>query len=1411
MMNKKQRWIYSMLSMLLCVALLIGTTLAWFSDTIRVSGEVKTGNLKIDLLKYDGTDYESIRGSQNNIFSDGQNNFDWYPGRTEIVYLAVENPETLPVKYQVVIEISGVDEGDTAFEYALFDGLQAGTEVAKRIDASWELGAEAGWAALKSEDGAQSGTVVSGTMPVIDKSILEAQYEREYFALAVHMSGDADNTYEGKSIAVDVAVNAVQKDGYFDDGPYLGTSVMFNQDFELNDAIHCHVPGYRLERVTEGTGEDANTYLLLENTNTTTVLDGHVNMANLTTLSDYVVYEFDFKVETTGSYFRVYDDQEDDKGMGLGTLQKDNVFKFADQSVTLDLNEWYTFSVAVDYYEGIINYYLNGELKATAELPDYYDNGKKFANVRIHRTIYGNYGGGTQAYTDPFKVGFDNFRAYDAMAPLDELGQIQRTITMTDESVFPDYAAEIASLNGYMAVHKRSGVVFVNGEKSLLPTLPVASGNDTLINTAELAAILGVTLPAGTQATMDVEAFFTDVLGKTVVTDDAAISSGMVIAGDSAYVLPTEEEELQSLNNYLFYLLPSDEQILDIYSESVKKNVHPRIQGTEEDFARIRQLYQSQSDADVNRWIKGVLAVADGLLEKDPAVYEKEDGRRLLTVCRKVLDKMYALGMAYQITLDQKYADRGYEELESVCKFFDWNPSHAIDVGEMAAAVAIGYDWLYNALTPEQRQVVEQGVYNNAFYDSMIMYQTCDGYMDSGSFGDSNHNAVISGGLTMAALAMLDVYPAEASRILQHTSNAMVNYQFLYAPDGAWFEGPGYWDYATTYMVKHISSLETALGTDLGIGEAEGMSGAGRYILSVQDDNGAFTYGDSMVANVYVPELFYLANEYDPVLTKVLMEQTDGKMGTGEHLALSLLWYDSSLMNESISDMPLDSVYWGDHTLTMRDSYEVEEAAFVGYHAGPTNIDHSHLDSGSFVFDSDGVRWAVELGQDNYNQAGYWDASDHGERWNIWRMRAEAHSTLVINPTAEQDQDPLSFSPLTKVESKDRGAIVLSDLTDAYNEEATEALRGLFFTDNRRSLVVRDEVTLKKDHSEVYWFMLTDSEVTVESAANGLSHTATLKQDGRTLTIDFITSHAAELSCAVAEPLNSETRFDTVETVKRLALKMSDVSGDITITAKLTPGTVPNPSDVTDYDVDMSTWTIPDGVRPNLPKLDKLVVADEEISVGGYINTSYYLEGTLTGVPEVAATCNDTNIEVEVVKGATLADATTIKLTDKNDPTNWCIYTLLFKELPRPVSFDGKTSIPAISATASITPQLENIAMNVIDGNKVTKWAGNVSGNYITLDLNNVHEISGIAVVAQGSDGRIYDYAVSISEDGVAFTDVWEGESAPVSGDTTQSWAYDQYDFGTNYDARYVRLTINGNNQGTVWTSIGEIVVYRNN
>ena len=98
----------SILSLLLCVAMLLGTTYAWFSDSVTSTGNIiKTGKLDIDLLVKGGnttyTSYTSVKTSEAPIFNYNR----WEPGYTSWVNAKVTTTGNLALKYTMRITVVG--------------------------------------------------------------------------------------------------------------------------------------------------------------------------------------------------------------------------------------------------------------------------------------------------------------------------------------------------------------------------------------------------------------------------------------------------------------------------------------------------------------------------------------------------------------------------------------------------------------------------------------------------------------------------------------------------------------------------------------------------------------------------------------------------------------------------------------------------------------------------------------------------------------------------------------------------------------------------------------------------------------------------------------------------------------------------------------------------------------------------------------------------------------------------------------------------------------------------------------------------------------------------------------------------------------------------------------------------------
>jgi hypothetical protein len=228
----------------------------------------------------------------------------------------------------------------------------------------------------------------------------------------------------------------------------------------------------------------------------------------------------------------------------------------------------------------------------------------------------------------------------------------------------------------------------------------------------------------------------------------------------------------------------------------------------------------------------------------------------------------------------------------------------------------------------------------------------------------------------------------------------------------------------------------------------------------------------------------------------------------------------------------------------MRGAWEDKDATFVGFKAGSNHVNHSNLDLGSFVMEALGVRWAVDLGPDNYNLPGYFG----GLRWTYYRLRAEGHNTLLIAPGREPDQDPRAAAPIVRFESQPARAFAVADLTAAYKSHAQSVTRGVALLD-RKQVLVQDEIKTAKP-TDVWWFLHTHAKI--ELADNS---SATLTQDGVRLWAKILSPAGAEFTVTDAAPLpaspHPEKQADN-KGVRKLAIHLANIS-DATLAVLLVP------------------------------------------------------------------------------------------------------------------------------------------------------------------------------------------------------------------------------------------------------------------
>ena len=221
-------------------------------------------------------------------------------------------------------------------------------------------------------------------------------------------------------------------------------------------------------------------------------------------------------------------------------------------------------------------------------------------------------------------------------------------------------------------------------------------------------------------------------------------------------------------------------------------NVHPYLYTSAERFTYLRQLV---TDGQPLAWYNALKAKADSIIPLAVNYYHLPDGVRLLSISRSVLDRVETLATVYQISGDTAYAERAWSELDAVCNFPDWHPPHFLDVAEMTHAAAIGYDWLYQYWTPARRTELVTAIKNFRLTPGLSEYTTNQGWTKSTG---NNWNFVCNGGLVAGAMAIAADDPTTAADVITRAVNSARPVIAHFATDnGGWYQGPGYWDYAT--------------------------------------------------------------------------------------------------------------------------------------------------------------------------------------------------------------------------------------------------------------------------------------------------------------------------------------------------------------------------------------------------------------------------------------------------------------------------------------------------------------------------------------------------------------------------------------------------------------------------------------
>ena len=221
--SSKKALLLRLLSMVICVSMLIGSTFAWFTDSATANvNEIKSGNLDIVLEKQnaDGTWSEVSENTALDFLRKGTDgklaedaNIFWEPGCTfELPMLRIRNNGNLALKYQVVIS-----------------GATGDTKLLDVIKFTAYVGDDTQGTTVNVKDGS---AVANGMLVPAEKAD-ETNKSEQTIKISAHMDETANNNYKNLTLK-DIKISVVATHATYE---YDSNSNQYDAGLEFSETI----------------------------------------------------------------------------------------------------------------------------------------------------------------------------------------------------------------------------------------------------------------------------------------------------------------------------------------------------------------------------------------------------------------------------------------------------------------------------------------------------------------------------------------------------------------------------------------------------------------------------------------------------------------------------------------------------------------------------------------------------------------------------------------------------------------------------------------------------------------------------------------------------------------------------------------------------------------------------------------------------------------------------------------------------------------------------------------------------------------------------------------------------------------------------------------------------------------------
>lgn len=440
-------------------------------------------------------------------------------------------------------------------------------------------------------------------------------------------------------------------------------------------------------------------------------------------------------------------------------------------------------------------------------------------------------------------------------------------------------------------------------------------------------------------------------------------------------------------------------------------------------------------------------------------------------------ENAFDLAFMYQITGEQKYADKAFEFADAFCDLKTWTQrAHEFPIiysrvmpynvpddqvnfgfdhfnGDAGRVMAAVYDWLYPALSQAQRdrirgalleKVVTRVRGNYEFHWWATAYRC-------------NWCGVCNSGVGLTGLALLTENP-QLTDIVAESYNRINNMLSQLGEDGGWQEGGGYWNYGVRTSSFFADALKRLSNSKYNLFLNERLKNnpvtfplfiatPGRQSLNFEDSGGGGLAGNTNLVNKLADET------NNPVAAWYRNEF----FGNGDDI-FDIIWPRTTIKAQAPehSSMRFRTIDWW----VMRSDFKDQDKVMVAGKAGKNDDPHhGHLDIGHFVINWKGEYFIRDIGKEGGYDEQYFDEA----RWDYPQASSAGHNVVFVNGEKQLPgklrKQPFNYNiggEIYDFRTSEKTDYVLMDPTNAYPKKELKEWR-------RHVVLEKPEITLVLD------------------------------------------------------------------------------------------------------------------------------------------------------------------------------------------------------------------------------------------------------------------------------------------------------------------------------------------------------------